>query len=239
MPSRSKSPHPQTAPPKPRPGPQTNPPLPSAGTPPQPTLEEAIRDLNALYVPGSLRTALGVAAYVRDRYLGGETEGFNPQLEAPSLRALAERGDLSFSVSYLSGAIGVFLQHPLLDPATAARLTLSHHRVLLGVPDAAGKNQLAALAVKKGLDTEALRVEVQKYRKRRGLPPIGHPIDDPALRALRRLYRGAGELNAALEKRPGPSATDTEARAIYGRLLTRLKKAGELLGATTRRKESF
>ncbi len=225
---------PNTAPPSPAPTPS-----PAPGPGPRPTLEAAVQVLNALYVPGALNTALAIAAYLRDRLLGGSEAGFNPQLEAPSLRALAAREDLSFSPSYLSSAIGVFLQHPLLAPQLAAALSFSHHRALLGVPDAEGKNQLAALAVRKQLDAETLRAEVQKYRRRKGLPPIGHPVDDPVLHLLRRLYRGAGELNTALEKCSRPSASDSEARAIYSRLQTRLRKAGELLRVATRRKESL
>ncbi len=240
MPSRSKSPRrsapaaraqskakprPQSDPPKPRP--QTHPPKPPGGSAPQPTLEQAIRDLNALYVPGSLRTALAVAAYVRDRFLGGETEGFNQQLEAPSLRELAGRDDLSFSVTYLSDAIGVYLQHPLLEPALAQALTYSHHRLLLRVPNPRDKNRLAALAVRRQLDVEDLRREVRAYRASHHLPPIGLPPGDPRVHALRRLYRDAGGLLQALQRASG--RVPAEAHRIYRETLNRLEKAGQLL----------
>ncbi|MGH9464427.1 MAG: hypothetical protein ACRD0X_02190 [Thermoanaerobaculia bacterium] len=114
---------------------------------------------------------------------------------------------------------------------TTTRPEAEAGRQLLGVPNARDKNRLAGLAVRKDLDVEALRREVQAYRKRHHLPPLGHPIDDPVLHALRRLYRTAGELNTALDRRRGPAATDPEARRILRETLKRLEKAGELLKA--------
>jgi hypothetical protein len=188
--------------------------------------------LNGLYVPGALGTALAMASYLLSRFLGGEEDGFNPQLEAPSLRELARRTDLSFSAASLSVAIGVYLQHPLLDPALAVQLTLSHHRLLLGVPDAKGKNQLAALAVRNRLDVEELKIEVQAYRRRHHLPPIGRPPAHPVLHALRRIRREGGDLLEELEE-PLPPALLAEARSLYRAAAKRLAKAGKILEADT------
>lgn len=152
-------------------------------------LDDAVQELNRLYVAKGLETARSIGEYVIARFFGGEPEKFHERSGGHvTFRELAERADLLPSHSFLWKACAVVEQLRLLPPNVAEALPFSHHALLLPVKDTAAKLQLAQKAVDKGLSKRALEAEVKKVRKRKeGETRAGRPALPVFVKGLTRL----------------------------------------------------
>jgi hypothetical protein len=167
------------------------------------TLAQVVDEINAIYVRGALETALAVAGVVVDRLLGGDERRLARGAKDPALASLAEHEGLRVPAYTLWTALEVYVQVQLFSEELAWQLSLAHHRALLGVPDTRSKRLLAQRAVREDLSRRDVQDAVTNWRARHKLPPIGRPVEDPAIVASRRLATAALRLSQAVqEKRP-------------------------------------
>ena len=157
--------------------------------------------MNGIYVRGALETALAVAGVVVEGLLGGDARRLGRGESDPVLRSLAEHGDLRVPAHTLWTALAVYEQVQLLPEDLVPQLPLSHHRLLLAVPDEEAKEDLAQRAVSASLSKSELQEVVTRWRRKNSLPPLGRPPRDPALVASRRMSIEALRLARALEAR--------------------------------------
>lgn len=130
-------------------------------------LDDAVDELNRLYVIGGLQTALDMGSRILDLFFGGNVENYHErEKQHATYAALAEREDLKFSTSFLWYSVQVVEQLPALPPAAKEKLPLSHHRLLTHVKDGKTKKRLADKAITKGLSKRDLEVEIRKATKR-------------------------------------------------------------------------
>jgi hypothetical protein len=178
---------PATDPPKPRPQPAPAP-------PPEERLERAVRELNAIYVVAALDAALAMADTIVALLLDGdESRAADPQRE-PILQRLAAHEGLRFSPHQIWTALAVHRQLSQLPDEVARELPLSHHRLLLRIPDLRAKTALARQAARDTLGKRDLEAIVTRWRATHDLPPIGRPPEPEVIRGLR---RAAAALSAA------------------------------------------
>lgn len=106
-------------------------------------VDQAVRDLNALYAEASIEVAR-VGNYVVERFFGGDLASLDEaRKQNPIFAALAEREDLKFSKSFLWSAERLLPQLAALPGEVGARLPLSHHHLLLHVKEEKVKERLA------------------------------------------------------------------------------------------------
>ncbi len=236
-PPRASKPRPQSGPgSKPPPGGNPDPtpaPLPGPveivqpgeGPGAPPTIDEAVATVNELYVRGAISTAIAIADYLLERFLGGDEAALDRAEEHPALRQIAEHSGLRFLEPYLWGALRLRRQLPGLAE-TARQLTFSEQRLLLGVTQAAPKLALARRVVSKRLGLPALSAEVSRWRAAHHLPPLGRPPQDPAVAAARRMAAAGREAVREAKKRPLPGLSRADLPSLIAsteRSLERLK----------------
>ncbi len=167
--------------------------------PPPSSLDEAVATLNDLATEVGLATSLRIGAYLLDAFFGGDPERYRTESShQEAFRALLRHPDLVPSTSFLWYAIAVHLQYEELPPAVAARLPLSHHRVLLPLRDQDLKLRLAKRAAWNRWSKRELVREVQ-HRTQRS-PQRGRP-------RLPTFVKGARLLRKALDH-VDPTALD-------------------------------
>ena len=170
---------PATDPPKPRPQPAPAP-------LPEERLERAVRELNAIYVVAALDAALTMADTIVAHLLDGDgSRTADPQRE-PILQRLAAHEGLRFSPHQIWTALAVHRQLPQLPPDVARALPLSHHRLLLRIPDSRAKTALARQAARDALPKRDLETIVTRWRATHDLPAIGRPPEPEVIKGLRR-----------------------------------------------------
>ncbi len=192
-------------------------------------VERAIRAINALYVVGALDTALAIGDYILVTYLGDDEKRLAREDEEPSLRELADHPDLGFPKSTLWTAIAVYRQYPTLPEDVRRRLSLTHHRLLLGVTSVRAKAQLAEESAARRWSTRALEEAVDRWRTSHHLPPLGGYPLHPALTASKRAANATLRAAQELEEGARPTAAelaeiDRQAR-LTAKRLERLRKA--------------
>lgn len=168
-------------------------------------IEAVVQTLRAMQDAATLQFALAVGRLVTDRFFDGDIQKLRSHSPKDvSLRRLAEHPDLPFSASTLTRAVGVYeLVDRLGGIENVKRLSYSHLRVVLGVPE---KQQVRLLdkAAKDAWPVAQLEVEAQKHRREGrggGRPPV--PTFIKALHAWRRIAGGDGVLEvheAVVEK---------------------------------------
>lgn len=184
-------------------------------------VDSAVLDLNLLRQHGALQTALAIGDYVIRRFFEGSIELFHAREAGHcSYRALAQDEDLDVSAAELWTAVNLVQQRELLGAKLTEALSLSHHRVLIGVRDVERKRALAELAVTDGLGRDALERVAHEGRHGRtgGRPRLPQWFKDArrTAKALRRMQPvGAGGLD-------GPGV-DGEAAGAEGGVVAEAK----------------
>lgn len=112
-----------------------------------------------------------------------------------SFRALSLRKDLRMKYALLYYAVAVCEQIRLLPADAAARLPLSHHKLLLPVKDSTLKCQIAQLAVDHNWPVSQMRCEIHAATSSSTVARTKHKPPPPFVRALAPL-RKAVELLA-------------------------------------------
>jgi hypothetical protein len=143
-------------------------------------VNQAVSDINRIYVGKGLEAARGIGEYVLRTFFAGDVESFRcRERKHASFRELAERKDLRVSHVFLWNCVAVAEQLKALPNDIANALPVSHHKLLLPVHDEKTKVTLARKAVRENLTTKELAVEIRRVRrhatnggKKRGRPPL-------------------------------------------------------------------
>lgn len=201
------------------------------------SLDEAVAHINAIFDRKGMEVVLEVGRFVLDRFFEG-----NPLLLAdrgkrhPSFRALAGRGDLQMSHTWLWRAVRIYVQLPLLPAEAATRLSRTHHALLLPVRSRLTKYELAERAIEEQMSSREFEVAVQEAlwlegsvkgkRRRIGRRPV--PTFLKTVRKLGELAEQEGrwhDLNRIDQLRP-------EDALALGETLSRVeRKCEEVRGA--------
>ncbi len=200
-------------------------------TPPAPppsddAIERAVEAVNALYAAGALDTALAIADYLVAHLLGGDESQLDRGEDHPVLQRVAAHPRLRCWPSVVWTAAAVRRQVRLLPDAVVRELTLAHHRILLGVPNVRDKVRLAVRAADQDMPTRELAAEVTRWRVRHGMPPLGRPPLDPAIKALRQMRNAGRAAVDAYEEPVRPELSRDEAAPLLReieRLVARLR----------------
>ena len=159
-------------------------------------VDQAVKDINRMYITKGLETARAIGEYVLRTFFAGSADYFRRRgARHVSFRKLAERDDLHVSHVFLWQCVTLLDQLKALPGEVANALPFSHHKLLLPVRDEKAKVALARKVVRENLTKRQLAVEVRHLRKpgsnggtRRGRPPV-----PPIMRVLSLLGRVAAE----------------------------------------------
>ena len=157
-------------------------------------VNQAVSDINRIYVTKGLEAARGIGDYVLRTFFAGDVESFRcRERKHASFRELAERKDLRVSHVFLWNCVAVTEQLKALPNDIANALPVSHHKLLLPVHDEKAKVTLARKAVRENLTTQQLAVEIRRLRKQKsnGGTRRGRPPTPPVVRVLRSFGRVA------------------------------------------------
>ena len=207
----------------------TQPPAPPGPpTPPDIDLDEAVAELNRIYITGGLRTTVAVGQYILDTFFDGDIVAFASKGGSwPSFRALHQRSDLAMSYGVLAYSVQVAHQVGLLPEPLAWKLNTTHHRALVKVKDLDVKTELARTAVVEKLTCMALKKEIYGAVGHDPSRPGRTQLSPPAL-AVRRLERSSREV--ASEKGPDgvwdhvPAQEQADVAARLARTIRRLQR---------------
>lgn len=172
-------------------GPQDQPPppvLPGERSADPVLVDQAVWDLNRIWLSKGFETARAVGEYVLTCFFQDDTESFRARgKHHHSFRALAARDDLQVSHTFLWRAVALVEQLRVLPADLADQLGYSHHLALLPVKDLAVKIALARQAVDQGLTRRQLEAAVRQAKEpsRAGRPPL--PVFVMSVNRLRKL----------------------------------------------------
>lgn len=177
--------------------------------PPSPAIDPALLDgavrflQHAVHASG-LHLATQVSVYVLDTYFGGDPAGLSSKdpHKTASFAALCAHPDLPMGQATLYGLVRIGQQVRHLPLDIAENLSLSHHRALLGVDNAAHKQHVARLAVQHTWSVAQLRATLAAEK-----PVVGKPRGRPALAPVVR-WQGAVQRAIGTAVRPAKFAKD-------------------------------
>lgn len=157
-------------------------PLPGEATTDNTLVESTIAAINAVWRQGGVETARKVGELIVQRFFDGSLEYAHSRKRAhASYQALSDHPNLAIAASNLWYCVAVFEHFGVLPVATAAALSVGHHRLLAHVADPEQKSRLAAQAVQSALTVDELKVAIAagkvaepgaKKRGRRPLPAV-------------------------------------------------------------------
>ncbi len=152
-------------------------------------VDEAVRFINERTILSGLELARVVGEYVLDSFFNGDYGTFTDpsRSKSTSFRALLDRDDILLGGTTVYRFVRISQQLKLLPADIATRLTLTHHRALLALPDGESKGTLARRALEEGWSSQVLEAEVRKLlpKSRAGRKPA------PALaKGIRRVREG-------------------------------------------------
>ena len=146
-------------------------------------IDQAVREINRIYVLKGLEAAKGIGEYLLRTFFHDDPEEFRTKgRKHLSFRRLAERPDLRVSYMHLWRCVSVLDQLKALPAELADALPVTHHVLLLPVHDERLKVLLARKAVRQNLSKHDLRAEIRRLRPLvaaangtgtpRGRPPV-------------------------------------------------------------------
>jgi hypothetical protein len=173
----------------------TTPALPGVAEADEELLNQAVAQINHLYIAKGLETARTIGEYVLETFFEGNPENFRASgNEHVSFRKLAEREDLHVSYTWIWRAVSVVDQLRQLPEDIGQSLPYTHHTLLLPVKDEKTKLKLAKKAATEGWPKRKLSEEVAKVRaKEKGDSKAGRP-------PLPRFEKSINKLSKFLEK---------------------------------------
>jgi hypothetical protein len=144
-------------------------PLPGEASVAKDLVDQAVQEINRLYVAKGLETARVVGEYVLKTFFDGRPENLRKRgRRHVSFRKLVEHEDLRVSHVFLWNAVRFVEQLRQLPGNIGTELPFSHHKLLLPVRDEQAKVALAKKAVENDLSTRELEEEVRKVRRGKG-----------------------------------------------------------------------
>lgn len=164
-------------------------------------IDAVVAELKRVASRAALDLALEVGRIVVERFYGGNVHVWRQRgNRCPSLRRLARHPELPFSAAALYRAVAIFeMASRLPDVATWKHVGASHLRTVVPLP-APDQERLLLAAERERWTVVRLGDEVRTLRscrdERRGRPPTPKLV-----RSIRRLTRGAPELDAVSARR--------------------------------------
>lgn len=140
-------------------------------------LDQAVAEINRIYVAKGLEMARALGSYVLATFFGDDLDSFHScEREHVTFRALAGREDLRVAYTTIWYSVAILEQLRQLPEDIAEALPLSHHKLLLPVHDEKAKEALARKAVEKGMSSRELADAIKKARRGKGTsagrPPL-------------------------------------------------------------------
>jgi hypothetical protein len=161
-------------------------------------VDEAVDDINRLYMAKGLETAKAVGDLVLNRFFAGDPKNFRDRANGHvSFRELGERDDLEVGWQFIWNAVAVVVQMRSLPAETAQALPLSHHKLLLSVKNEDDKLKLAKEAAEQNMGKRDLEDKIKAAKakddnaSRAGRPPL--PGFVKAFTALKKVVKTATE----------------------------------------------
>ena len=194
-------------------------------------VEQAAGFLRHLFMANHLDLARSTGEYVLATFFGGDSKTFRTRgKEHQSFQALAKRGDLGMSSSFLWRAVSFVDQLRLLPPNIATALPYSHQLALLPLKDEEVKAQLAEKALAEGWTRNDLEDEVKKARVRgAGESKAGRPELPGFVKTIHRWEKTLEEPDTALA---GLEQLDTmkvgEVRRLHATVVALRQRCDEL-----------
>ena len=185
-----------------------------------PLLDEAVAELNRIYVTKGLETARDIGEYVLEAFFAGDTANFRQRGNGHlTFRELGKREDLKVGWLFIWNAVAVVEQFGHLPRDVAEALPLSHHKLLLTVKDDNKKRELAEAALQQNLGKREFEARVKAARgpdaaSKAGRPPL--PGFAKAVTGLRKVVKTATE--EPIEAEAFAHLTVDEARALADEL---------------------
>jgi hypothetical protein len=189
----------------------------------------AVELVNDLHEAAASQGASAIGDYLLKTFFGDDPAALEAGRRSHvSYRRLARHPDLRVSGAYLNTAVRVAAQRRVLPGDLRERLSYTQHKALLGVHDAALKEQLARRALSEAWPGERLREEASATA-RAALPSRGgRPPSPPLLKAARRTARSAAALRALAADAPKLPAS---LRATLARELWQIAADASMLAA--------
>ncbi|MFH1467649.1 MAG: hypothetical protein ABIO70_24905 [Pseudomonadota bacterium] len=181
-------------------------------------LDQAVAEINRIYVAKGLEMARTLGSYVLATFFGDDLDSFHAREKAHvTFRALGQREDLRVAYTTIWYSVAILGQLRQLPEDIAGALPLSHHKLLLPVHDDKAKLALARKAVREGMSSRELAAAIKKARKGQGTG-AGRP-------ALPAFVKGLTRLTKAIELATS-EAVDTATFATYSPQKARALVAG-------------
>lgn len=207
--------------------------LPGEGAIAPELVDQAVVDLNRIYVTKGFETARAVADYVVHAFFDGDPQNFRDRGNGHvSFRQLAKRDDLRVGWQFIWNAVAVVEQLDKLPSGASESLPLSHHKLLLAVKDDDQKKALAEAAVQENLGKRELEDRVKAARKQNevaskaGRPPL--PGFVKAFTALKKVVKAA--LADEVSEASFEHFTRDEARLLLTEMEAHIKQLAEVAG---------
>jgi hypothetical protein len=179
-------------------------------------IDDVVRELNEVHGRATLDLALVVGKIVIARFYGGDfTSWREHRAKEVSFRRLAARAetDLRFSASQLYRAVAVYELSCRLHLENGSRLTMTHLRAVLGLPETA-QTQLLTAAEAELWSSE--RIEREAAAIRQGLDQRrGRPRAPAVVSAVRVLVKSWRHVATTCEQHDVLDLTETELRSLY------------------------
>jgi len=154
-------------------------------------LDQAVGELNRIYIAKGLEAARAMGEYVLDTFFAGDPANFRTRSNKHiTFRRLAERDDLQPSYSHVFSSVAVVEQLRLLPEDIGTALSVSHHKALLPIKDESSKERLAKKAIEDGLSVEAFRLEIQRVlSKSKGKSKAGRPPLPTFVKGIKKIIK--------------------------------------------------
>ena len=179
-------------------------------------VDQVVHELNQIHGKATLDLALGMGEVIVQRFYRGDlTLWRRHKTKEISYRKLAARADHDLNVSatslYRSVALCELISR--LGPRCVHGLTMTHLRVVLGLPDER-QAELLDVAAERKWSTQRFEQEIAELRtsltKRRGRPPSPRLV-----RAVRKLVAFWQEVEQALQCEGSAEGTLCETQSLY------------------------
>jgi hypothetical protein len=179
-------------------------------------IDQVVREINALHSKASLETALGMGKIIVDRFYRGDLSSWRlRKAKETSFRRLAARADsdLWVSATCLYRAVALFELEQRLSVTKIYGLTMTHLRVVLGLPEDKQTELLEAAEAKRWsserLEREAFRIR-EVLGKRSGRPP-----SPPVLKSFKKMVSAWKRVEEVVEHDNGEQLSPHHTKALY------------------------
>lgn len=194
-------------------------------------VDQAVVDLNRIYVAKGFETARAVGEYVVGAFFDGDPQNFRDRGNGHvSFRQLAKRDDLRVGWQFIWNAVAVVEQLNKLPSGASESLPLSHHKLLLAIKDDDQKKALAEAAVQENLGKRELEDRVKASHRQNEVPSkAGRPPLPGFVKALTALKKVVATATAdKITEASFEHFSRDEARTLLGELEAHLLQLSEV-----------